>query len=61
MKGFRSVLIGLGLAVVPAATEYMAGVDWSFLGETTGFVVGGVVMVVMRALTTTPIFTKNDG
>ena len=54
-KGFKTILIGGALAVVPALTDYIAGVDWSFLGAQGGMFVGGVLMVIMRMLTTTPV------
>lgn len=58
MNGFRTVLTGAFLAIVPPLTDYFELVDWGFLGESTGFIVGGVVMVLLRAVTKTPIFDK---
>lgn len=60
MNGFRTVLTGAALAILPPLTDYLGMVDWSFLGDQTGFIVGGVLMVFMRALTSTPIFDKGD-
>lgn len=59
MQGFKTVITGAVLAIVPPLTDYLGMVDWSFLGENTGFVVGGVLMVLLRAVTKTPIFDKD--
>lgn len=55
VKGLKTVIIGLLLAVGPAGTAFLLGVDWSFLGPVGAFVVSGIIMVVMRFFTTTPI------
>lgn len=55
LKGFKTVLIGAGLAILPTLTDYAAGVDWSFLGAKGGMFVGGVVMILLRMVTTTPM------
>ena len=56
MKGYRTILIGLALAVGPAALQYLGAVDWSaLLGPTGAFFVSGVVAILMRFATTTPV------
>ena len=58
LKGFRTIIVGLGIAVAPSALSYLAGVDWSFLGANGAFAVSGVIMVLMRFVTTTKVASK---
>lgn len=59
ITGWKTVLIGLLLAVFPVVTEYFGTIDWdTILPAPYGLVVGGIVMAVMRWFTTTPIFKK---
>jgi hypothetical protein len=59
MNGFKTILIGAAMAIIPAATQYFGTIDWNaVLPAPWGMVVGGVVMIVMRYITTTPIFGK---
>jgi hypothetical protein len=56
MKGYRTVLVGLALAIGPAALQYLGAVDWSgLIGPTGAFFVSGLVAIGMRAVTTTPL------
>ena len=56
MKGYRTILVGLALAIVPAALQYLGAVDWAnLIGPTGAFVVSGLVAIAMRAITTTPM------
>ena len=56
MKGYRTILIGLGLAVLPPALSYLAGVDWNSLVGTQGaMMISGAIMIFMRMITTTPV------
>ena len=59
LTGFRTVLVGLVVAIGPAALTYFGGVDWTSLGlsPTVGGVIGAVI-IGLRAITTTPIGTK---
>lgn len=57
MTGWKTVLTGALMAVVPALTDYFNMVDWSFLGTTGALVASGVVMIVLRLITSTPAFT----
>lgn len=59
LKGFKTVLMGGALMILPVASEYLAGVDWSFLGPVGGLFVGGMVMTIMRVLTTTAVGAKD--
>ncbi|MDE2363142.1 MAG: lysozyme [Hyphomicrobiales bacterium] len=56
MKGYRTLVVGLALAIAPAALQYLGAVDWSALiGPRGAFFVSGLVAVAMRAITTTPV------
>lgn len=56
MKGYRTLAVGLALAILPAALDYLGAVDWSALiGPTGAFFVSGLVAIAMRAVTTTPV------
>lgn len=55
-KGLRTVAVELTIAVAPSALTYIGGVDWTQLGVSPAagaFI--GVVVMGMRAITTTPI------
>ncbi len=56
LKGFRTVLMGLAIAVAPAALTYLAGVDWtSLVGPNAAMAIAGGITIAMRILTTTPV------
>lgn len=56
MKGYRTILVGLALAIGPAALQYLGAVDWtSIIGAQGAFFVSGAITIVMRALTSTPV------
>lgn len=55
LKGYKTILIGLLLAVGTPALDYLAGVNWAeMVGPTGAVIVSGVIMVAMRFLTNTP-------
>lgn len=57
MKGFKTLLVGAALAVVPALTQYLEAINWEeFLSPTAAFFVSGAVMMVLRFVTTTGVF-----
>lgn len=59
MKGFRTVLTGLGIAVAPVALEYVAKVDWTqYVSPNVALVISGLTMVALRAITTSALFKK---
>ena len=59
MTGWKTFLMGLLLAIVPAVTQYFGTIDWNtILPAPYGLVVGGIIMAVMRWFTCTPIFKK---
>ena len=56
MKGYRSIIIGLLFAIGAPGLQYLGAVDWShFIGPTGALVIGGVVQIAMRFVTTTPV------
>ena len=56
MKGYRTILVGLVLAIGPGALQYLGAVDWSALvGPTGAFFASGLVAILMRFVTTTPV------
>ncbi len=59
MKGFRTVLTGLGIAVAPVALEYVAKIDWTqYVSPNVALVISGLTMVALRAITTSALFKK---
>jgi hypothetical protein len=57
MNGFKTFLVGLAMAIIPPATQYLGAIDWAtLLPFPWNYVASGVVMIAMRALTKTPIF-----
>ena len=57
LKGLRTVAIGLALAVVPQATAYLFSIDWTHVAgiSPNAASILGLVMVALRAITTTPL------
>lgn len=56
LKGWRTIAIGLAMAIGPAALTYLAGVDWTKLvGPNAAMIIAGAVTVAMRIVTTTPM------
>ena len=54
LKGYRTIIIGLGLAVAPSAATYLTGLDWnSIIGPTGAFFVSGLLMMLQRFFTNT--------
>jgi len=59
MQGFKTILAGLIMVIIPPITQYLGAIDWStVLPGPWGVVVGGVIMIALRFVTTTPIFNK---
>ena len=60
LKGLRTVVLGLAVAVVPQATAYLFSVDWTHVAgiSPNAATIIGLVMVALRAVTTTPIGQK---
>ncbi len=56
MKGYRTIVVGLVLAIGPAALQYLGAIDWAaVVGPTGAFFVSGLVAILMRFATTTPV------
>lgn len=59
-KGWKTIAFGIGTAILPAALEYLGGVNVSKtfgLSPTAGIVVGAAIMG-LRAITSTAVFRK---
>jgi hypothetical protein len=55
LKGWRTFLIGLLLAIAPSGLTYLSGIHWDqYIGTTGAFFVSGVLMLAMRFITNTP-------
>ncbi len=55
MKGYRTIAIGLAMAVIPPALTYLGGVDWTTaVGPNAAMVISGVLTIAMRLITSTP-------
>lgn len=56
VKGFRTLIVGFLLAILPVALQYLAGIDWAhYVGPQTAFFISGAIMMVMRFFSTTPV------
>ena len=59
MKGYRTILVGLGTAVAGAGLTYLMGVDWTqYVGPNVALMIAGAVQIVMRMVTTGPVGEK---
>lgn len=56
LKGWKTVIFGLFMAIAPTVLTYVAGIDWTSLGisPAVGAIIGGIV-IGLRTVTTTPI------
>ena len=59
LTGFRTLIFGLGVAIGPAALDYLVGVNWTSIGVSplAGGILGAIV-IGLRAVTKTPIGVK---
>jgi threonine aldolase len=59
MKGWKTVVFGLVVAVAPAALNYVGGIDWTSLGlsPSAGAAIGAII-IGLRAITNTSIGSK---
>lgn len=54
LKGWRTIAVGLAMAIAPSALTYLGGVDWTkLIGPNGAMVAAGVVTVAMRLITNT--------
>lgn len=59
MKGFRTLATGMVIAIVPVGLQYLAGIDWTqYVSPQIAPVVVGALMILLRAVSTTPIGSK---
>ena len=56
MKGFRTIIINVLIAMLGAALPILANVDWTeFVSPTIALVIVAAINVGLRIITTTPI------
>jgi hypothetical protein len=56
MKGYRTILIGALMVVLPPLLTYLAGVNWAdYVSPSTAAMISGLLMIVLRAVTNTPV------
>ena len=59
LKGYRTLLFGLLMVVVPPALNYLVGINWtSYVSPNEAFFISGILTMILRVVTTTPVGTK---
>lgn len=59
LKGWKTVVFGLAVAVVPAGLTYLADLDWThFVNPNIAALITGLITIALRAVTDTSIGTK---
>ncbi len=54
LKGWRTIAVGLIVAIGPVALQFLAGVNWTtVVSPTYAPVIVGAIMIGMRAITNT--------
>ena len=60
MKGFRTIIVGLGMAIGVPALQFLGGVDWTqYLPAQYAPVAAGIIMIAMRLITSTETGSKS--
>lgn len=56
LKGWKTILFGLFVTVVPAALTYIGGINWTSLGISPGVAsMIGIAIMALRSVTNTPV------
>lgn len=59
MKGWKTIIAGAAMVVIPPLLTYAAGIDWTaIVGPNLAMVIAGGVTIGLRLVTTTPVGTK---
>jgi hypothetical protein len=59
MQGYKTISLGLAMAILPEALKYLNLVDWTqYIPPQYAPIVTGLLMVAMRFMTTTPVGVK---
>lgn len=59
LKGWKTIIVGVGLAVAPAALQYLAGIDWAqYVSPEWAPTIAAAIMIAMRLVSTTPVGKK---
>jgi hypothetical protein len=63
LAGFKTLSVGLGLAIVPQIVSYISSFDFvsAFGLSPNAASVIGVAMIALRAVTSTPILSQKSG
>ena len=57
MKGWKTIIFGSAMVVVPPVLSYFGGVDWTTIGVSPAAAsVIGAAILALRAVTTSPVF-----
>lgn len=59
--GFRTIIVGLLMAIGVPALSYLAGVDWTAFGisPTISIAICGLITIAMRIISRTPVAQHN--
>lgn len=62
LTGFRTIIVGLFMTIGVPALSYLATIDWTSIGisPTVAFAISGVLMLLMRWISSTPITKPNS-
>lgn len=56
LKGWRTIGIGLVVAIAPSALDYLGHIDWTrVVGPNVALLISGAVMVGLRLITDTSV------
>ncbi len=59
MKGWKTIVVGLGIAIAVPGLTYLAGIDWTqYVSPNWALAISGGIMVALRLVTTTAAFKK---
>lgn len=60
LSGFRTFSVGLGLTILPQVAQYLSSFDFAkeFGLSANASTVVGLIMIALRSVTSTPIFTQ---
>jgi hypothetical protein len=59
MKGWKTILTGLGIAIAVPGLTYLSGVDWTqYVAPNVALAISGGLMIALRVVTSSPVFKK---
>jgi hypothetical protein len=61
MTGYKTLITGALLAIVPPLTSYVEAINWDeFMSPTMAFFVSGIAMMALRFVTNTGVFKGTE-